>query len=67
MTVHVFQQHSPEGVGVIARIWRGAVRKADGDAYASYMRVTGIPGYRTASDHLPPQLGRGDLIDGSVL
>lgn len=30
---------------MIARIWRGAVRKSDGDAYAGYMQHTGIPGY----------------------
>ena len=30
---------------MIARIWRGAVRKEDGDAYAAYMRGTGVPGY----------------------
>ena len=31
---------------MIARIWRGAVRAADGDAYADYMRTTGVAGYR---------------------
>jgi len=30
---------------VIARIWNGAVRKLDGDAYAGYMRDTGVAGY----------------------
>jgi heme-degrading monooxygenase HmoA len=30
---------------MIARVWRGAVRRADGDAYAEYMRETGIAGY----------------------
>jgi heme-degrading monooxygenase HmoA len=30
---------------VIARIWTGAVRKDDGDAYAEYMRETGVAGY----------------------
>jgi hypothetical protein len=29
---------------VNARIWRGAVRRDDGDAYADYMLSTGIPG-----------------------
>jgi heme-degrading monooxygenase HmoA len=33
------------GRWVIARIWRGAVRAADADAYAQYMRETGVPGY----------------------
>ena len=30
---------------MIARIWTGAVRKDDGDAYAEYMRETGVAGY----------------------
>ena len=30
---------------MIARIWKGAVRKQDGDAYAEYMQKTGIAGY----------------------
>jgi heme-degrading monooxygenase HmoA len=30
---------------MIARIWRGAVRKQDGDAYARYMQDTGVAGY----------------------
>jgi heme-degrading monooxygenase HmoA len=30
---------------MIARIWRGAVARADGDAYADYMRETGVAGY----------------------
>jgi heme-degrading monooxygenase HmoA len=30
---------------VIARIWRGAVRKHDADAYAEYMQATGVAGY----------------------
>lgn len=32
---------------MIARIWRGAVRKDDGDEYATYMEDTGIAGYRS--------------------
>ena len=32
---------------MIARIWKGAVRRADTDAYAAYMRETGVPGYAT--------------------
>ena len=31
---------------MIARIWKGAVRRSDGDAYASYMQETGVAGYR---------------------
>lgn len=30
---------------LIARIWRGAVRKEDGDAYARYMQDTGVADY----------------------
>jgi heme-degrading monooxygenase HmoA len=30
---------------MIARIWTGAVRREDADAYAEYMRETGIAGY----------------------
>jgi heme-degrading monooxygenase HmoA len=30
---------------VIARTWRGAVKREDGDAYAAYMEETGIAGY----------------------
>jgi len=30
---------------VIARIWKGAVQREDGDAYATYMQATGISGY----------------------
>jgi heme-degrading monooxygenase HmoA len=31
---------------MIARVWAGAVKRDDGDAYADYMSATGIPGYR---------------------
>jgi heme-degrading monooxygenase HmoA len=30
---------------MIARIWKGAVRRQDGDAYAQYMQETGVAGY----------------------
>jgi heme-degrading monooxygenase HmoA len=30
---------------MIARTWTGAVRRDDGDAYAAYMRETGVAGY----------------------
>ncbi len=30
---------------MIARIWQGAVRKDDADAYAQYMQETGVAGY----------------------
>ncbi len=31
--------------GLIARVWRGAVRSADADAYVAYVRETGIAEY----------------------
>ncbi len=30
---------------MIARTWKGAVRRGDADAYAAYMRETGVPSY----------------------
>ena len=30
---------------MIARTWRGAVKREDGDAYADYMQATGVAGY----------------------
>jgi heme-degrading monooxygenase HmoA len=30
---------------VIARTWRGAVKRSDGDAYAAYIDETGVAGY----------------------
>ena len=35
----------PRGGTTIARVWKGAVRKQDGDAYARYMQQTGVAGY----------------------
>jgi heme-degrading monooxygenase HmoA len=31
---------------MIARLWRGAVRRDDADAYVDYVGATGIPAYR---------------------
>jgi hypothetical protein len=33
---------------MIARIWKGAVRRQDGDAYARYMRATGVADHEAA-------------------
>ena len=30
---------------MIARVWKGAVRKEDTDAYSEYMQETGVAGY----------------------
>ena len=38
-------QADEEETLVIARTWRGAVRREDRDAYADYMQETGVAGY----------------------
>jgi heme-degrading monooxygenase HmoA len=48
---------------VIARIWKGAVRREDGDAYAAYMRDTGIAGYRRTPGNRAAFMLRRDLGD----
>jgi hypothetical protein len=37
---------------VIARTWRGAVRGADAETYAEYVRVTGLAGYAATPGNL---------------
>jgi heme-degrading monooxygenase HmoA len=37
---------------VIARTWRGAVRAADADAYAAYIRATGLAAYAATPGNL---------------
>jgi heme-degrading monooxygenase HmoA len=37
---------------VIARIWRGAVRASDADAYARYLRETGVREYAATPGNL---------------
>jgi hypothetical protein len=48
---------------VIARIWRGAVRLRDGDAYAQYMGSTGMAGYKSTPGHVLALMLRHDLED----
>src|SRR3954470_21156337 len=46
---------------MIARIWRGAVAKADGDEYAQYIRDTGFSAYgRTPGNRGAWMLRRDD-------
>jgi heme-degrading monooxygenase HmoA len=46
---------------VIARIWRGAVRRDDRETYAAYMQETGVAGYaRTAGNRGVWMLRRDD-------
>jgi heme-degrading monooxygenase HmoA len=37
---------------MIARIWKGAVRREDGDAYAAYIRDTGFSAYAETAGNL---------------
>ena len=48
---------------MIARIWRGATRRADGDAYAEYMNATGVPGYRDTPGNRAAVMLRRDVDD----
>ena len=46
---------------MIARIWSGAVRKGDGDAYADYLRATGVSGYKQTPGNRGVWMLRRDL------
>ena len=48
---------------MIARIWRGAVRRRDGDAYAEYMRQTGVPAYAGTPGNRGVWMLRRDVDD----
>lgn len=48
---------------MIARIWRGAVRREDGDAYARYMQATGIAGYARTPGNRGVLMLRQDVGD----
>ena len=48
---------------MIARIWKGAVRKQDGDAYAEYMRQTGVAGYAATPGNRGVWMLRRDVDD----
>jgi heme-degrading monooxygenase HmoA len=50
---------------MIARIWRGAVRVADGDEYADYMRRTGVAAYRSTPGNRGAWMLRRDADDRS--
>src|SRR5205823_4717588 len=55
-----------EGGGVIARIWRGAVRREDSDEYVEYLRATGLPEYRATSGNRGAWILRRDLGERAV-
>jgi heme-degrading monooxygenase HmoA len=46
---------------MIARTWRGAVRREDADAYADYMQATGVAGYAAAAGNRGVWMLRRDL------
>lgn len=48
---------------MIARIWRGTVRRDDGDAYAAYMLSTGIPEYKKTPGNVAALMLRRDADD----
>ena len=48
---------------MIARIWKGAVQREDGDAYAEYMRSTGIAGYMGTPGNRAALMLRRDVGD----
>jgi heme-degrading monooxygenase HmoA len=48
---------------VIARIWRGAVRREDGDAYAEYIERTGVVGYTSTPGNRGVTMLRREVED----
>jgi heme-degrading monooxygenase HmoA len=48
---------------VIARIWKGAVRRGDGDAYAEYIGETGLVEYAATPGNRGAWLLRRDAED----
>src|SRR5262245_37953324 len=48
---------------MIARLWTGAVRRPDGDAYADYMRQTGVAGYAATPGNRGAWMLRRDVDD----
>jgi len=48
---------------MIARIWKGAVRRREGDAYAAYMRATGVAGYAQTPGNRGVWMLRRDVDD----
>jgi heme-degrading monooxygenase HmoA len=49
---------------VIARMWRGAVRTTDRDAYVAYIEQTGMTEYRQTPGNRGAQMLARDLGDG---
>ena len=45
---------------MIARIWRGAVRRGEADRYVDYLQATGIPAYRATPGNRGAWILRSD-------
>ena len=54
-------EHLRQAEGMIARTWRGAVRREDGDAYAEYMQETGVAGYKETAGNRGVWMLRRDV------
>ena len=50
---------------MIARIWRGAVRRSDGDAYSRYLTETGVVGYSATEGNAGVWMLRRDVGDNT--
>jgi heme-degrading monooxygenase HmoA len=48
---------------MLARIWSGAVRREDGDAYSEYMDATGVPAYAATPGNRGVWMLRRDIGD----
>lgn len=48
---------------MIARIWRGSVRKSDAAAYHDYLQKTGVKDYRACKGNRSVSILRRDLDD----
>jgi heme-degrading monooxygenase HmoA len=48
---------------MIARIWRGAVRREDGDSYGAYIGETGLAGYAATPGNRGAWMLRRDVGD----
>ena len=48
---------------MIARVWKGAVRRRDGDAYARYMQDTGVAAYARTPGNRGVWMLRRDVGD----
>src|SRR5688572_13378156 len=57
------EREMSDPTGLIARIWTGAVRREDADAYAEYMLEMGVAGYVSTSGNRGVWMLRRDVDD----